>query len=321
MYSIYIDGCTKDGGIYRYIMDEKGEINFSEKYACENPMYSILRDNKFYTLLRYGSEGLSTLIANETEEEKIGREIYKVSTLGHEACHLEKAGDEIFAVNYTSGSVFKTPDVLKVHKDREIKGEKVKLDRQEMPHTHCVILTPDKKYLAVTDLGLDKIFIYDFDLNLISETKVEDGLGPRHIIFDGDILYSICELGNTLLSFKYYGGKLTLIDSIKTLPENFDGYDISAAIRIKGDKVYVSNRGSNTIAVFKKNEGKLSKIGTFSTFGNWPRDFDIIGDILICCNELSNTVTLFKLNEEGIGEKPFKTLSIPAPLCIVYKEI
>ena len=125
MYSIYIDGCTENGGIYRYTLNDKGEMTFREKYSCEKPMYSILRDNKFYTLLRYGSEGFSTLIANEMEDEKIDREIYRVSTLGNEACHLEKAGDEIFAANYTSGSVFKTPDILKVHEDRETKGEKV----------------------------------------------------------------------------------------------------------------------------------------------------------------------------------------------------
>ena len=319
MRNIYIDSCVKEGGIYHYILNEKGEAVFIEKTPISEPMYSIIRDNKFYTLLKspFEDNENSALAAHEMDGDKIGKKLYEISTLGKEASHLEKAGESIFAVNYTSGSIFKTPDILKIHTNREIKGEKVNLQRQEMPHTHCVILTPDKKYIAVTDLGLDKIFIYDFDFNLISETKVEDGMGPRHIIFEGDILYCLCELGHKLISYNYDNGKLKYISEVYTLPEDFYGYDIAAAVRIKENKIYVSNRGSNTIAVFKKDKGYFEKIGHFSTCGNWPRDFDIIDNVLVCCNEISGSVTFFKLNENGLAEKPYQILNIPAALCVV----
>ena len=321
MYQLYIDSCAKDGGIYHYELNEKGETRFINKTHCPEPMYSIIRDGEIYTLLKcpYKENSDSALLVHKMDGDLIGKQLLFTSTLGVEACHLEKAGEDIFAVNYTSGSIFKTPDILKIHKDREFKSEKVDLKRQEMPHTHCVILTPDKKYIAVTDLGLDKIFIYDFDFNLVSETKVEDGLGPRHIIFDGEILYCLCELGNKLLSFKYEGGNLTYISEIDTLPEDFKGFSTAAAVKIPGDKIYCSNRGSNTIAVFKKNKGYFENIGFIDVCGNWPRDFDIIDDILVCCNEISGTVSLFRLDEKGLSEKPFETLKIPNALCVVIK--
>ena len=320
MYNLYIDSCAKDGGIYHYVLDEN-EIQFINKTDCPEPMYSILRGDKFYTLLKepYSDNNHSALIVHQMNGNKIGGNISFTSTLGVEACHLEEVNGEIFAANYTSGSMFKTPDILKIHKDREYKSEKVDLNRQEMPHTHCVILTPDKKYIAATDLGLDKIFIYDFDFNLVSETKVQDGLGPRHIIFDGEILYCLCELGNKLLSFKYESGFLTYISEIDTLPEDFKGFSTAAAVKILDDKIYTSNRGSNTIAVFKKDNGHFENIGFIDVCGNWPRDFDIIDNILICCNEISGSVTFFRLDEKGLSQAPFETLNIPAALGIVIK--
>ena len=321
MRNVYIDSCVKEGGIYHYLLNENGETEFINKLTLNEPMYSIIRDGKFYTLLKmpYENNQNSALVVHEMNENIISNEISMTSTLGIEACHLEKAGGSIFAVNYTSGSIFKTPDFLKVHKDRVNKSDKVDLNRQEMPHTHCVILTPDEKNIVVTDLGLDKIFIYDFDFNLISETKVEDGLGPRHIIFDNNILYCLCELGNKLLSFKYESGNLTYISEIDTLPEDFKGFSTAAAVRINGDKIYCSNRGSNTIAVFKKDNGYFESIGFIDVCGNWPRDFDIIDNVLICCNEISGTVTFFKLNENGLSKAPFETLNIPNALCVVIK--
>ena len=319
--NLYIASCTEDGGIYRYELQGDTPV-FLEKIPCDSPMYSVIENNKLYTVLC--ESGKRELSALEVRDIINGGELSEVkfysSTSGKAGCHLAVRNERIYAVNYDSGSVFATPDLLVTHQSRDY-TEGMNKKRQEMPHTHCVINTPDGKFLVVTDLGLDKIFIYDPDLNLVSETKVQDGLGPRHVIFDGDVLYCLCELGNALLSFKYKVGKLSFISKVSTLPEGFEGYDIAAAVKIFGDKIYCSNRGHNSIAVFERNENLSSPIGFINTEGDEPRDFTVVGDVLICTNQFSSTVKFFKLNEKGLADKAYHTLSIPQPLCVVYKKI
>ncbi len=59
-------------------------------------------------------------------------------------------------------------------------------ERQDHPHAHYINQTPDGKYVAVTDLGADRIVTYKFDDNgfeFYKESLFKDSDGTRHIEF------------------------------------------------------------------------------------------------------------------------------------------
>lgn len=321
MTNIYIASCVKGGGIYHYTLSENNVLDFCEKTTLDEPMYMIIRNEKMYILLRQPDE--KTNFSGELSIDidgtgKLFAPSRIISTKGVVACHLEVSDDNIYAVNYVSGSVIKLPDTLVTHS-----GHGLHKVRQAAPHTHFVHVSPDGKYILVTDLGLDKIFVYDKDLKFVSEVSVPSGHGPRHLAFssDGKIVYCVNELGSSVSIFSYSDGELKLQNTISALPKDFSGDNISAAIRIKDNYLYVSNRGHNSISVFEiKDSYNIVLKECVDCGGNSPRDFNIIDDVLICTNEKSDNVTVFKLNNyipEIISESE---LNIPSPLCVAYKK-
>lgn len=315
MKDMYIAACDENGGIYHYKV-EGATVTEKQFFPLDRPMYMEISDDRLYCVLRDplgdGKSGIITLDIDSNGNIYNKSEV--ISTLGVVGCHLTVSEKGIFCANYVSGDVFRTPDLLVAHE-----GNGVHPTRQDKPHTHCTVLTPDKKYVCVCDLGVDKIFIYDLDLNKISETKFPDGAGPRHIVFsdDGKYMYCVTELSNEVFSFAYNDGKLEKLFSISTLPEDFKEKNTAAAIRINGEFLYASNRGHNSIAVYKVNGGNMFLIDIVSCGGIGPRDFNITDNLLVCTNENSNNVTFFEL-KDGIPEILDFKLEMPGPLNVIF---
>jgi 6-phosphogluconolactonase len=85
------------------------------------------------------------------------------------------------------------------------KGRSLRTDRQEGPHAHQALFDSTNKHLIVTDLGLDKIFLYNFDqtngrLSKERNISTAPGSGPRHVIQhpSGRWLYVVNELASTV---------------------------------------------------------------------------------------------------------------------------
>ena len=228
MKNIYISSCTKDGGVYHYLLNENGKLEYIDKLAVDCPMYQIYDGKKMYILLRapFESNDDSGLICAEVDGYSLVNKTEPVTTKGRVACHLCKSDNDIYCVNYVSGSVIKMPDKLCVHE-----GKGVDPIRQESAHTHFVTLTPDKRYVLVTDLGLDKIFIYTKDLELVGEINTPKGHGVRHLVFsdDGKTMFAVNELASTISAFSYDGEQFKLIDtvSILALPQRKTGKSLS----------------------------------------------------------------------------------------------
>lgn len=94
---------------------------------------------------------------------------------------------------------------------------------------------------------------------------------------------------------------------------------MSSAIRRFKRYIFVSNRGENTISIFKIDRlGKLKNIGYFSTRGETPRDFNIVsnGRILVVANQDSNEVLTFKINYKKNKVINLDRVQIEQPVCI-----
>lgn len=312
--NLYIASCDKEGGIYHYTESENGKWELSDITHMDRPMYMVESDNKMHIILREAFDnGESGLVSYDINADgSLSNPTEPMSTKGIVACHLLAEDGDIYCANYVSGSVIKMPDTLAYHE-----GKSVHPTRQDKAHTHFVCSTPDKKYICVTDLGIDKIFVYNRDLSMKSITDMPSGHGPRHIAFhkSGKTAFCVNELASTVSVLKYADGKLTLIDTVKALPDDFDGESTAAAIRCIDSKVYVSHRGHDSVAVldFDGNTLKLEK--TISVHGNGPRDFIIYNGTIISTNQNSNNTTFVSLETGELLEEK----SMTDPLCVLVR--
>ena len=307
---VYVSSRNKNGGIYVFNI-ENSQLIQTQFVPVDSPMYTVINNNKLYAILRapFDNNQNSGVISFDIDENgHLCNRKDISSTLGECGCHLYVEGNDIYVTNYISGNIIKCPDKLVQHKDENGIKE---------PHTHFVGTTPDNKYLLVTDLGLDKIFIYDKALNLRNSVNMNSGAGPRHLAFsdDGTICYCVNELNSTISVLEYSDGALILLDSYSTLPENYCGENAAAAIRVHNGHVFVSNRGHNSIACFKISCKTLKLVNVTSCEGEFPRDINIYENLLFSANQKDGTLTVFEI-ENNINLKLIQKIEIPDALCI-----
>jgi 6-phosphogluconolactonase len=258
-------------------------------------------------------------------------------------CHLAlgERGRILIVANYGSGSV----GALSVLGDGLLgaplcsiqhAGSSVNPQRQAGPHAHCANLSPDGRFALVCDLGLDKIMVYRVGGGggaLVENdppfVAVAPGAGPRHLAFsqDGKFVYAVNEMGSSVTVFGYDAkhGTLNETQTTSTLPEKFDGKSTCAEIAVhpSGRFVYASNRGHDSIAVFKADgkSGQLSFVEHALTQGKTPRHFaiDPTGSWLLAENQASDIVVVFRVDKSTGALKPTgQKLEVPSPVCAVF---
>ena len=290
-YTLYAASHVDDGGIYKYSLSLEGRLTLTDFVSLERPSYFIKRGGILHTTLRaprsLGGEG--GYLAVSADLKSTG-ELH--STKGVGVCHLAVTAEGVYATNYASGSVTKIGGRCVEHKSTEHNCP----GRQDKPHAHFVTETPDGRYLAVCDLGLDKIIVYDKELNFVSDVSVPDGAGVRHLVFNraGDLAYTANELDSTTSVLRYADGRFTLIDTVS--PEIAAEENYAAAVRLSadGDRLYVSQRGENAVSIYKVDGESLSLERTVSVHGNFPRDIALSPDgrFLVAANERSGSITV-----------------------------
>lgn len=324
-------------------INNKGIVNlFSEKALANNPSFFGQGING---LLYFADEvssfngneggGITTLRVNETGLETI--EAGSINQGGGGPCFITMSQDKgyLITANYGSGSVsvVKTDDngmpvnitdtVFFSHPDSLVS------------HPHMVLYNPVKEVYYVTDLGLDRVYIFTFNITTgklipaeIPFFDVEKGSGPRHMVMDDKYvnLYIANELNSTVSVYNMSGNRAVLEQSISALPDDFKGISYCGDICLSpsGNYLYVTNRGSNTIGVFKVEDGgTLSLAGHVSCGGNWPRNMalDIEGKNMIVCNQRSGEISFFRINEKtGLPEKTSYSYKLNAPSCVKFIE-
>lgn len=330
MKNVFLLSCAESaqgGGVYRYLLKEDGKLEKQAYLPCDKPMYAVNDGKRLHILLRapFGenyAKNANVRTAEENEEKYSGYFACNVdfsdcsevqSTLGECACHLAADGNDVYIANYLSGNIVKNCHVACAHE-----GKGINLPRQDMPHTHFAAFSPDKKYVLCCDLALDTIFVYDRNLNEVSRAKVPDGYGVRHLVFskDGHTVYAANELFPSVSVFSFDGKRLALKNTV-TLPCEKKN-STAAAIRLSADgkTLFVSVRGENTLFVFNVDAENLQLKTQFDCGGDSPRDFDVFGDTLICCNENSDNVTVIDAKEYRVVE----SIRLQHPLCVLATE-
>ncbi len=329
-------------GIYQSRFDtETGALSEPRLAAeIESPSFLALHPNKrFLYAVTESKEGTVSgfSIGADGELTKINTQ----ATNGALPCDLEvdATGRMLVVANYRSGSTIaysigedgalSEPTAFHQHEGSSVH------ERQDAPHAHSVDFTFDNRHVIVSDLGIDKVVTFEADpdsggITPFSEVSVAPGSGPRHFAFhpSGKFGYSLGELGSTVTVMSHAGGKFETIESISTLPEDFDGHSTTAEIAVhpSGRFVYASNRGHDSIAVFSIDPtgGRVTRIAVIKSGGVRPRNFaiDPSGQYLLAAHQDTDNVVVFKIDQQtGILHPTGGEVEVDAPVCVQFVKL
>jgi 6-phosphogluconolactonase len=346
---------TQSKGIYAFDFDaDTGKLT-AKGVAAETPDPSwlvISGDGKHvYSVNEAGKQSKVSAFSLDSNSGKLTA-LNQLPSEGEDPCHIsfDQTGKTLLVANYTSGTVAAFP-VLEdgkigphtaAQKDQGALGPNK--ERQEGPHAHFIEADSRNRFVFVSDLGLDKVLIYEFDAAKGTLTpppapaaqgtddpfsvRVSPGTGPRHFVFsqDGKYLYVLGEIKSTVTVFASDSHQVYRpIQEISTLLPDFKGRNDAAelALHPNGKTLYTSNRGDDTIATFNVDTatGKLKFVGVTPTGGKEPRHFaiDPTGHYLLAENQYSNTIVVFAIEQHDGGlARTTQMVSVPAPVNLQF---
>lgn len=329
---LYVGTYTTDGseGIYYYDFNTStGEIT-NKKLAVktENPSFITFSSDKKY-MYAVNEADLSMVKSFKLNTDGTLTFINKVATNGKGPCHvqLNKSNTKLVVSNYTGG----TFSVYTINANGSINEADQVFDHNiEGVKSHAHSAKFYKNNLFVADLGRDFLAQYvlkNKKYTLKEHHMMVKGAGPRHfeISKKGAFIYVINELNSTITVLqKKAKNNYTNIQSLTTLTDEFTGKNQCADIHLSADEqfLYGSNRGENTIAVFKRNvkNGMLEKIQNISVNGDWPRNFTLSpnGNFLLVANQRSKNISVYSVNKISGLLTYLNSLETPIPVCLQF---
>ena len=321
---------TYSDGFYAYEFDQNaGEIVGDgpiAKAEMPNPSYLAVNGNKVYAVSempdtrasvwswRWGGNGFELLnsqptgvltgkipgqAGNDGESVMPGSDRASVPFRGEDPCYVSTNGTLLAVANYSGGTLA----TYRLNGDGSIAPLDSLLisgiggpdmSRQESPHVHCAVFSPDGKHLFFSEFSADEIGRLDVYAggvrNYCRAATLHADYGPRHLLFDasGQHLYVIGELSGDITVYDYADGSLTEKQVIKAdrmdargaadIHFSPDGKFLYASLRLRGDGIVVFEVGPG---------GMLAYVGYQQT-GPHPRNFNMTPNgkyVLVACRD------------------------------------
>ncbi|MGF7152210.1 6-phosphogluconolactonase [Sphingomonas zeicaulis] len=193
--------------------------------------------------------------------------------------------------------------------------------RQDGPHLHCALF--DQGWLYAVDLGSDRIFAFDLARARTLEHPVVafsalPGTGPRHLVLHSHLptAYLVSELASTVSVLDRVGPCFLLRASHATQPSAFADDNLGGHLTMNraGDRLYVSNRGHDSIAVFAiGRSGDLKLLQHAPSGGAHPRSVILLEDEGLClvANEKGENIALMDIGPDGLLGEVRQQLAVP----------
>ncbi|HMO63701.1 MAG TPA: lactonase family protein [Verrucomicrobiota bacterium] len=265
----------------------------------------------------------------------------QASTGGGGPCHLtlDRAGRHLFVANYGGGSVAVNAlepggQIGRQTAFVQHTGSSVNAARQQAPHAHGIYLDDAERHVLVPDLGLDQVVIYRFDAatgglspSPAGNAKLAPGAGPRHLAFsaDGRHFFVLNELLSTVTVFSWdaAAGQAGEGVTVSTLPAGFTGGNSTAEIEAHPDgrSVYASNRGHDSLVVFRWAEARLAPVQHHRLGVKTPRHFALSpsGRWLLVSGQNSDRIEIHAVNTAtGTLAETGRSVEVGAPVCVVF---
>lgn len=333
-FGTYTGKGDKDSkGIYRSKFDDAtGKLSVPELAAeMGSPSFVTIHPNKkFLYAVGEGQGKDGGAVVAFALDAKTGalKKLNEDKSGGPGPCHIviSPKGDFAAIANYGGGSTC----VFAVEADGKL-GKRLGFVQHKgegkAPHGHCCAFNAAGDHLYTVDLGLDRVKVFHVSAKKgVEEDTEEDvttpkGSGPRHMAFlPGSKIFYVCgELDSTVNVVK--GGKV--VQSLSTLPEPTKGNSTAECIVSPDGKfVYVSNRGHNTIAIFKVKEDKtLEAAGRITGDIKIPRNFNIdpSGKWMLIASQDGGKVGVWDLDaNSGNGKETGNTAKVSKCVCVKF---
>ena len=348
---MYIGTYTEGGnskGIYTYHFNqENGTFELLSSATAANPSFVTLSPDgkRLYAVSEYndGRQGAYSFDVSE-DKAQLSHPVFLPTApkdylprAGADPCHIVSDGKYVITANYTGGDI----SVFSLDAAGRLQTEVQHISFVEAlhgsaSHIHCIIPTPEKRYVLVTNLGKNCVYRFRYKARKASKGvkvlkdmkvayRISDTIqGPRHLTFskDGRFAYLINELGGECVVLSYRKGKLKEVQRIMADEGGGRG---SADIHISPDGrfLYTSHRlKKDGIAIFAidPEKGTLTKIG-YQLTGIHPRNFGITPNgkyLLVACRD-DNKIQIFQRDEEtGELTETAQAIEVDRPTCIVF---
>jgi len=348
---MYIGTYTEGGnskGIYTYHFNqENGIFELLSSATAANPSFVTLSpDGKHLYAVSEYNDGRQGAYSFDVSEDKVqlSNPVFLPTApkkvlprAGADPCHIVSDSKYVITANYTGGDI----SVFSLDAAGRLQTEVQHISFVEAlhgsaSHIHCIIPTPERRYVLVTNLGKNCVYRFRYKARKASKGvkvlkdmkvayRISDTIqGPRHLTFskDGRFAYLINELGGECVVLSYRKGKLKEVQRIMADEGGGRG---SADIHISPDGrfLYTSHRlKKDGIAIFAidPEKGTLTKIGYQHT-GIHPRNFAITPNgkyLLVACRD-DNKIQVFERNE-ATGEltETAQGIEVDKPTCIVF---
>ena len=304
---------TYSDGFYAYEFDQNAGTLVGDgpvaKAEMPNPSYLAVRGNKVYAVSEmpdarasvshcsWGRLGVALLRGNGCEHitsQHAGR-----PERGEDPCYVSTDGTLLAVANY-SGGTLATYRLLDDGSIAPLDSLLVSgvggpdLSRQEAPHVHCAVFSPDGRHLFFSEFSADEIGRLDVYAGGVRSycraASLHPDYGPRHLLFDasGEHLYVIGELSGDITVYDYIDGSLREKQVIKAdrmdargaadLHLSPDGKFLYASLRLRGDG----------IVVFEVGPGGVLAYAGYQQTGPHPRNFNITPNgryVLVACRD------------------------------------
>lgn len=242
----------------------------------------------------------------------------RVPSHGKEPCHcaLHPAQGHVAIANYRSGSVavyaldpesgLPLPDPWTYQGE----GSGPDAERQEGPHAHWVGFSADGQWLLQVDLGADCVRAFAFDpaRGVTGAAQVAwaapPGSGPRWIAWASPThALLVSELASTLTLLAFADGRFTEFDRCSTRAPGARGKNAGGHVTVAGEgaRAYCTNRGDDTVALFRVEQDRLAFAQAVPSGGSSPRFLCLIEerDLLLAAHEKHGPVHAFAVAATG----------------------
>jgi 6-phosphogluconolactonase len=339
-YDLIVGSYSREGNPGIEVFDVRPPAHVKpgrQTIALPNSSFMVMAPDRrlMYSVGEEGG-GKSTVSALRRDEKGGLSVLNTVPAVGDGACHIvyRESSATVYVANYGSGSlsVFKTLDGRLLPASQHIRytGTGPVKARQEAPHAHQVVLSPDGHSLYVIDLGADRIRRHRiFSDGLVEETPqdipVTPGAGPRHMVFNakGDRAYLMNELSGLVDVFAVEADVFRKIQSVAS--------DTSrAALKGSGD-IHPSPNGrwllttnrvsSNEVAVFSiKSDGTLERV-RHQTVAKRPRYFSFTpdGSHVYVGSQDEHRIQVFRFDDAtGAMTDTRNDIAVKQPVCLLF---
>lgn len=174
--------------------------------------------------------------------------------------------------------------------------------------------------------GADRIARCRFDagsglLTLAAPTATPPGTGPRHLVrsADGTHAWLAGELASTVLPLVMAAdGSCTLGAPVSTLPPGWSGRNTAGGIALAGDRLLVSNRGHDSLALFSLDADGVPHSAGHAAVGRTPRHLAVSPDgrfVVVACQD-ADRVEILRCTDGGL--QPAGGVAVPRPAFVGF---